>query len=152
LWKANRLFSKKIRTVTEDRKTGMVTLTIEWTDPVVAAKWANDLVRLTNDYLRDKAIRESEQHIAYLNREAANTDVAEVRAAIYKVLESEIKNVMLAKGPGEYALKVIDPATPPEKKSGPTRSLWVLGGFLGGLVMAFTALFLREAWRAAPQA
>jgi uncharacterized protein involved in exopolysaccharide biosynthesis len=147
-WQGNKLFAQKVRLVTEDKKTGLVTLTITWTDPATAARWANDLVRLTNDYLRGKAIRESEQHIVYLNGEAASTDVAQVRTAIYTVLESEIKNVMLAKGPGDYALKVIDPAIPPEKKSGPFRALWALGGMFGGLVLSFLVLFLRGAWRA----
>jgi hypothetical protein len=97
--------------------------------------------------LRAKAIRESEQHIAYLNAQAAITDVAQVRGAIYTVLESEIKNVMLAKGPGDYALKVIDPAVPAEEKTGPKGSLWGAAGFLVGLVLSMVVLYVRSAWR-----
>lgn len=147
LWKGNRKFVK-IRSVLEDKKTSLVTMTITWTDPDTAAKWANDLVSLTNEVLRAKAIRESEQHIAYLNAQAAITDVAQVRGAIYTVLESEIKNVMLAKGPGDYALKVIDPAVPPELKSGPKGSLWGAAGFFLGFVLSMVVLYVRSAWRA----
>lgn len=150
-WKANKLFLK-IRTVTEDKKTGLVTLTINWTDAATAARWANDFVKLTNDYLREKAIAESEQHIAYLNQEAAKTDVAQVRTAIYTVLESEIKNVMLARGPGDYALKVIDPAIAPERKSSPKLSIWLPGGFGAGLLLSGIFLFVRSAWRGSPPA
>jgi uncharacterized protein involved in exopolysaccharide biosynthesis len=146
LWKANRKF-ESMRTVTEDKKSGLVKLTIIWTEPVTAARWANQLVKLANDTLRDRAIQESDQHITYLNREAANTDLAPIRTAIYSVLESEIKNVMLAKGPGDYALKVIDPAVTPELKAGPKRALWVLGGGAGGLVLAVLVLIIRAAWR-----
>jgi uncharacterized protein involved in exopolysaccharide biosynthesis len=151
LWKANKKFGK-LRTVIDDKKTSLVTVTIEWTDPQIAARWANDLVKLTNDTLRAKAIHESEQHIAYLNEQAANTDVSQVRTAIYAVLESEIKNVMLAKGPGDYALKVIDPAVPPELKSGPKLHLWVMGGFFIGLLLSTAVLFVRNALRAAAPA
>jgi hypothetical protein len=147
LWKANRKFAK-LRVVAEDKKTSLVTLTITWTDPVTAAKWANDLVAMTNDVLRAKAIHESEQHIAYLNEQAATTDVAQVRAAIYTVLESEIKNVMLAKGPGDYALKVIDPALVSEMKAGPKGSLWAAGGLFFGFLLSLLILFVRSAWRA----
>ncbi len=148
LWKANRLF-KKYRTVTEDKKTQLTNMTIEWTDPQTAATWANGLVAAANDFLRKKAIAESEEHIAYLNEEAAKTDVAQVRAAIYAVLESEIKNVMLAKGPGDYALKVIDPAFPPEQRSSPILIVWVLvGGFIG-FVLSMIIIFFRRAWNAA---
>src|SRR6266702_1715040 len=61
LWKGNAYFNKSIRTVTTDAKTGLATLTIKWTDPHAAAKWANDLVNITNDYLRRKAIDESQR-------------------------------------------------------------------------------------------
>jgi uncharacterized protein involved in exopolysaccharide biosynthesis len=147
LWKANKMF-EKIRTVSEDKKTGLTTMTIAWTDAATAAKWANDLVGAANDYLRNKAIRESEQHIAYLNEQAAKTDVAQVRSAIYTVLESEIKNEMLAKGPGDYALKVIDPAFPPERRSSPLPFLWAGVGAFAGLMLSFAVLFLRMAWKA----
>jgi len=147
LWKANRKF-QTIRTVLEDKKTGLVKVTITWTDPVLAASWANELVKLANDTLRARAINESQQHIAYLHEEVANTDLTPIRTAIYSVLESEIKNAMLARGPGDYALKVIDPAVPPELKSGPYRSLWVLGGAMGGFILAALVLFIRSAWRA----
>jgi uncharacterized protein involved in exopolysaccharide biosynthesis len=146
LWKANRKF-ESIRTLTEDKKSGLMKLTISWTEPATAARWANQLVKLANDTLRSKAIRDSEQHITYLNAEAANTDLAPIRTAIYSVLESEIKNVMLAKGPGDYALKVIDPAVTPELKAGPKRLLWVLGGGAAGFVLAVLVLLVRAAWR-----
>jgi uncharacterized protein involved in exopolysaccharide biosynthesis len=150
LWKGNKVFTR-IRDVVEDKKSGLVTVTIRWTDPTTAARWVNDLIKLTNDYLREKAIRESDQHIAYLNQEAAKTDVSQVRAAIYTVLESEIKNVMLARGPGDYALKVIDPAVPPENKAFPKLSIFMLVGFVAGVFLSTLVVFLRHAWRSAPR-
>lgn len=149
LWKASEAFAK-IRNVAEDKKLSLTTLTITWTDPVTAAKWANDLVKAANQALRNQAIEESQQHIVYLNNEANQTDVAQIRAAIYAVLESEIKNVMLAKGPGDYALKVIDPAIPPEKRSGPQPLLWAIGGASLGLVLAVFVILLRRAWQEDP--
>lgn len=146
LWQGANQFAK-VRDVLQDRRTGIYTLAVTWRNPQLAAKWANDLVKLTNDYLRAQAITISEQHISYLQQQAANTDVSEVRAAIYGVLESEIKNVMLAKGPGDYALKVIDPAVPPESSDRPRVPLWVGGGFAVGIFLSTVALFLRSAWK-----
>src|SRR5579859_7195596 len=37
VWKGNKFF-EKIRLVTEDKKSGLVTMTITWTDPVLAAR------------------------------------------------------------------------------------------------------------------
>lgn len=146
LWDANRVFERRIRMVSEDPKSGLVRMTITWSDPKWAAAWANGLVALTNSYLRQRAITESEHHIAYLNEQAAKADVAEIRTAIYQVLESEIKNAMMARGTDEYALRVLDPAVPPEIKSAPSRIRWVAGGFFGGLLIAALMTLIRATW------
>jgi uncharacterized protein involved in exopolysaccharide biosynthesis len=145
LWKAVKKFSR-IRRVVDDKKSGLTTLTITWTDAALAAKWANDLVKLTNDELRGKAVQESEHHVAYLSEQAAKTDVQQVRLATYTILADEIKNLMLAKGPGDFALRVLDPATASERKSGPFRSLWVLAGMLIGFAAAVSYVFMRDVW------
>jgi uncharacterized protein involved in exopolysaccharide biosynthesis len=150
LWKANRLFDKSVRRVTMSGKTGLVSLTITWTDPALASKWANDLVHLTNDYLRNKAIEETQRNISYLNAEAAKTNVIEARQAIFSVLRNEIDRAMLARGSQEYAFKVLDPAVQPELASSPVKKLWTLAGFGGGLFLAMLFSYLRTAWREAP--
>lgn len=135
-WQANRLFEGRVRSVRIDAKTGLVTMTITWTDPKTAARWANGLVRMTNDYLRNRAVEESARNIAYLNSEASKTDMVGVKQAIYEILESEISKEMLARGSDEYALKVIDPAVPPERRSSPVLKLWTGVGVLGGAFLA----------------
>jgi uncharacterized protein involved in exopolysaccharide biosynthesis len=147
LWKANKYFKNKIRTMTTESKTGLVTLNITWKDPQLAANWANQLVQMTNDYLRDQAIRESERNIAYLNEQATKTDVVGVRQALYTLLQNEINKEMLARGNNEYALKVVDPAFAPENPSSPIVILWVLIGFFGGLLTSFFVIFLRDSWQ-----
>jgi uncharacterized protein involved in exopolysaccharide biosynthesis len=144
LWKGNLLFRQKIRTLNNDTKTGLSTLTINWTDPVTAARWANDLVKMTNDYLRDKAIRESESNIAYLNDQATKTDVLGVKQAIFSILQSQISKAMLARGSEEYALKVVDPAFAPERPSSPQPVLWVGIGFAAGLMCSIVVITLRK--------
>jgi uncharacterized protein involved in exopolysaccharide biosynthesis len=142
LWKANQFFNKTVRTVTSEAKTGIVTLEIKWKDPRAAAKWANELVKLTNNYLRAKAIEESDRNIAYLNSEAAKTDVVQVKQAIYTVLQSEISKEMLARGSDEFALKVLDPAVPPEKPSSlPPVLLIAIGLFGSAGIFLLLAIF-----------
>jgi len=148
LWKANQYFKTRIRGVATDTKTGLVVVSITWTDPKLAAQWANALVRLANDYLRDKAIRESERNIAYLTDEAAKTDVVGVKQAIFAILQDEINKVMLARGSIDYALKVVDPAFAPEIAASPKRLLWLGSGLAGGLGLSIFAVFLGNAWRA----
>ena len=134
LWQGMK-YLQQLLNVSENAKTGLVTLTITWKDPQVAATWANDIVKATNDYLRDKAIKESQRNIDYLNEQAAKTPSVEVRNAIFMVMETEIKKAMVARGSEEYALKVVDPAIPPERPSFPRPRFWILGGFMIGLML-----------------
>jgi hypothetical protein len=74
-------------------------------------------VKLANDDLRDQAIEESERDISYLSDQVVKTNVLQLRDAIYSLMENEIKEEMLARGSEQYALKVVDPAIPPERLS-----------------------------------
>ncbi len=146
-WQATERFKKDIRSVSQERKTGLVTLTVTWTDPVIAAEWANGLVQMTNEYSRSKAIQESERNIAFLNEQAAKSNVIEARRAIFSVLESEINKAMLARGNPEFALKVIDPAVAPERPTSPQRKLWVVAGFMAGVLLGSLIVLIRHSVR-----
>jgi uncharacterized protein involved in exopolysaccharide biosynthesis len=147
MWKATRYFRSSVRRVKVDNLTGLVNVTVTWTDPELAAQWANGLVALSNKYLREKAIAESESNIAYLNKEAQQTDLVGAKQAIYAILQSEINKSMLARGRAEYAFKVIDPAKTPEIRSSPIRLLWLLGGFAFGAFFSVVYVFVRATWR-----
>ncbi len=146
LWKAIQNFNKHVRTITTDTKTGLVTLTVRWNDPRVAAKWANGLVKLTNDYEREAALVESDRNIAYLTQQAAATDVVGIKQAVYNLLQSEINKSMIARGTDEYAFKVIDPALVSEMAAFPQKKIWVLTAFFGSLILAIFFAFCRIAW------
>jgi uncharacterized protein involved in exopolysaccharide biosynthesis len=146
-WKANNLFKNRVRSVTSDAKSGLVTLSIKWKDPQTAAKWANDLVAMTNDYQRGRAIEETDRNIAFLNDQALKNNVVEVKQAIYKILESEISKGMVARGSREYAFKILDPAVAPEKPTTPPPPIWILAGAFGGLFLSSVVVLLRSRWR-----
>jgi uncharacterized protein involved in exopolysaccharide biosynthesis len=146
LWKASMQFNKKIRKVATDNKSGLITMTITWHDPQQAAQWANDLIRLANDYLRTQAIEESERNIAYLNEQAAKTTIVEAKQAIYSILRTQINKVMLARGTDQYAFKVIDPAAPPEQPSSLGAVLSAVLGALAGFLLASMLILIHAAW------
>jgi uncharacterized protein involved in exopolysaccharide biosynthesis len=146
LWKANAYFTKKIRLVSIDAKTGIVTMQITWIDPKQAAIWANGLVSMTNDYLRTQAIAEAQRNIDYLNDQGAKTTVVSIKDVIYNILENEINKEMLARGTREYALKVLDPAQPPERPSSLPPIVLAFIGFVGGLGLSLLLTFFRIVW------
>ena len=60
-----------IRKVSEEVKTGLITVSFEWQDPQVAAAWANEYVALANDGCGAEAISETQLSIKYLKTSSA---------------------------------------------------------------------------------
>jgi uncharacterized protein involved in exopolysaccharide biosynthesis len=140
-------FSGSIRQISEDRRTGIMILSITWSDRVLAAQWANALVAEADAALRQRGIAELGHSIDYLKQEAAQATDVEIRAAVYKVMESELKDQMLARTRDSYAFEVLDPAVPPDArdKDSPNRILYLaLGGAFGLLVGSAWALARRS--------
>jgi hypothetical protein len=138
-------FDRSIRLVSEDRRTRLVTMTIEWKDPNQAAEWANLLVDRLNERMRRQALLEAEANVKYLQGELnANTAVA-LHQAIGTLLESEMQKLMLARGNRDFAFRVIDRADVPKRRSKPNRTLIVMaatvvGGCLSVLVVGLLVL------------
>jgi uncharacterized protein involved in exopolysaccharide biosynthesis len=135
-------FALKVRQIAEDRRTGIVTVAIIWSDRVLAAQWANALIAEADDALRQRGIAELTRSLDYLKAESAETSEVEVRSAVYKLMETELKNAMLARTRDAYAFKILDPAVvrDPKDIDSPNKPLIVfLGlifGFLFGVVVA----------------
>jgi uncharacterized protein involved in exopolysaccharide biosynthesis len=140
-------FSKKVRQVTEDRRTGIVTISVIWSDRFAAAQWANWLVAEADAALRERAVAEQGRSIEYLESESGKTSTVEIQSAISKVMETELKNAMLARTRDSYAFKVIDPASvrDPKDKDSPNKPLIVfLGAVLGFAVGVIVAAVRRR--------
>jgi uncharacterized protein involved in exopolysaccharide biosynthesis len=140
-----RMFDRQVRSVVEDRKTGLVTVAVDWKDPAVAADWANGIVALANDTLRARAMQEATDTLAYLDRELARTEKVELRTSMFQLVEAQQKTLMLASTRPDYALRVIDPAvTPgPRDRLRPKRAVMsIVATGLGGLLGCVMALVL----------
>jgi uncharacterized protein involved in exopolysaccharide biosynthesis len=142
-WDAYKKFSDSVRDVREDRSTGLVTLSVQWTDPAVAAQWANELVSSVNTSLREKAVDTSNKAIAYLQEQLARTTVVDLQQVLHRLIESEMKKIILANVNTEFAFRVIDPAVVPEEAFWPKAlPLMVLGTLVGLMLGIFAALVL----------
>ena len=138
---------EKVRTVSDDKKTGLVTLGIRWKDPETAANWANLMVQRLNSRLRAQALAESQRNVDFLQKEMAATSVVSLQQSMGRVLEGEMQKLMLARGNEQFAFKVIDPATPPKQRDAPKRALIAIVATLAGGFLGLLAVFLRKAIR-----
>jgi uncharacterized protein involved in exopolysaccharide biosynthesis len=143
---AARVF-ETLRVVAEDRRTGLVTLSVRWKDADTAANWANLMVQRLNSRLRAQALAESQRNVDFLQKEMAATSVVSLQQSMGRVLEGEMQKLMLARGNEQFAFKVIDPATPPKQRDAPKRaSIAILSTLIGGF-LGLLAVFLRKAIR-----
>jgi uncharacterized protein involved in exopolysaccharide biosynthesis len=142
-----RFFAKKIRTVVEEKKTGLVTLSIEWTDAETAALWANLLVERTNDRMQQRALTEAEANVAYLKEQLAMSTLVTMQQSIGRVLESELQKLLLARANNEFAFRILDHPEIPKSPSKPQRVLIIAAAFFGGGGVSVAFLMFRNVFR-----
>jgi uncharacterized protein involved in exopolysaccharide biosynthesis len=146
VWEAYNDFTKDVLEIREDRRTGLVTIAVEWTNPEEARQWVTEIVARTNAHLKQRAIQEGEKNLAYLQSQVQQIGQVELVQALYGLVEEQLKQMMVAKGGDEFALKTVDPAVVPKKRIRPSRVLTSLVGlFVGGLLGVLVTLG-RASW------
>lgn len=129
------VFSKGVLSVSQNKESGLYTVSVKNYSPYVAQQWVNWLIEDINKVMRERTIAEASQNLAYLNTQLQKTAVADMQSTFYKLIEDQTKSLMLAEVQEEFIFKVIDPAVVPELKEGPKRALiCVLGTLLGGML------------------
>lgn len=140
------LFNTRIRTISQDQKTGIVTLAITWKDRGTAAAWANTLATRLNEDMRSRAIADSIATNRQLQEQLDKTSVVELQQAIYRLMEMQIKREVLARSRSDYAFAVVDPAvvSDADRFVSPKRALILLSALIIGLACAVIFVILRE--------
>jgi len=144
MWRAVRVFKDSLSKIKRDQMKNTTKITVEWSDPATAARWANGLVGLANEMMRTHALAEASRNIEYLNKQLGGTTDVQLRQNLYDILETQNQTLMLANGRSEYAFRVIDPAVPPEVRSRPQLILVLLISLGLGLAVGCTVAFVRE--------
>jgi uncharacterized protein involved in exopolysaccharide biosynthesis len=142
--RAYKYFDKRIRSVLLDKKTGLVTIQIDWRDPLEAAAWNNELVQRLNTEMRARAIDKANASLSYLEKELSRTNQVPTRDAINRLVEAQVKQRMLANVTQEFAFRVVDKALPPDRDDPimPQTALWLSGGVALGLVIGVARALL----------
>jgi uncharacterized protein involved in exopolysaccharide biosynthesis len=149
LAQAYKYFNSEIRRVSRDRQTNLVTVQIEWPDRELAAAWANELVSRLNAEMRARAIEKAEASLEFLEKELEATALVGTREAINRLVESEIRDRMLANVTHEFAFRVVDPALPPDPTDPirPNKLLLLLMGPMLGFGIGVVAALVLRSWR-----
>ena len=139
-WELFKKFSGMF-SVSEDKKTGMVSISVEYFSPQLAKEWVDRLVIGINQHMQSRKLEKVNINIQYLEAQIEKTSIAEMREVFYTIIEEQIKSKMLAEASPEYAFVTVSPAMVPEEKSQPKRALiCILGTLLGGMLSVLWVL------------
>lgn len=140
-------FQENVLRVHLDDNSGLVTVTIEWIDPAVAAEWANLLVMRLNNRLRERSLREAELNISFLREELVGANVIVLQQSIARLLEVEMQKAMLARVNEEFAFRVIDTAEAPKRRFWPKRTQIVMLAVVIGALLSSLFVLVRHVAR-----
>jgi uncharacterized protein involved in exopolysaccharide biosynthesis len=129
--------------IQQSKDTGMVTVSIEYYSPFLAQKWVSMLVTELNEFMRERDTEEAKRSMSYLEKQLHETQIEEVRSALFQLIEEQTKTLMLTQISNEYAFKIIDPPVASEKRAKPSRALICIVGTLFGGFLACFLVFLR---------
>ena len=127
---------------------GMVLLSLEFTDRVLAANIANAIVSYINEMMRNEAIQEAEKSIDFLEGELKKTNLVNSQSILYSLIEQQTEKIMIASVRDQYTFKVIDPAVVPDERISPNRRnivmfFGLIGVFIGLCAVAFVVALPR---------
>ena len=141
-WSLFKAFSG-ILSVSEDKKSGLVSVSIEYYSPLIAKQWLDLYVAAINEHMQKREMAKVTRNIEYLQAQIKKTNIAEMQEVFYTIIEEQIKSKMLAEASPEYAFVAVSPSMVPEEKSQPKRALMcILGTLLGGMLSVLLVLVL----------
>jgi len=141
-WKLFQDFVEML-SVSEDKKSGLVSVSIEYYSPQIAKHWLDLYVAAINGHMQERKMAEVTRNITYLEAQIKKTNIAEMKEVFYTIIEEQIKSKMLAEASPDYAFVPVSPSMVPEEKSQPKRALiCILGTLLGGMLSVLWVLVI----------
>jgi LPS O-antigen subunit length determinant protein (WzzB/FepE family) len=144
-WQLFEKFSEMLA-VSEDKKSGLISVSIEYYSPQIAKQWLDLYISSINKHMQARQVVKVSNNIEYLEAQIEKTSITEMQEVFYTIIEEQIKSQMLAEASPDYAFVAVSPSMVPEEKSQPKRALiCILGTLLGGILSVLTVLVLRFA-------
>jgi len=130
--------------ISQDKTSGLISLSVDYYSPVIAKEWADKLVKSINFHLQKQDREEATKSIAYLNKKIKETNITDMQSVFYQLIEEQTKTLMLAEVSDEYVFRTLSPAKVAEEKAKPKRALIAILGFLLGGMLAVIIVFIRH--------
>ena len=128
--------TKEIMSVSEDKKTSFVTLSVQHKSPVIAQQWVEIMMDQIDQVMRDQDRQTARKSIEYLNSLAPTINYEEIKQTLASLQQEQMKRLMMVEANENYIFKVLDSPIVPEMKVKPQRSLIVILGTMLGMMLS----------------
>ena len=136
------VFKSKHLSISEEKKSGFITISIRHQSPFIAKQWTELIVDEVNSFYRQKDKLESEKAVTYLSKQISMTGLFEVKQVLAQLLQDETKKLTLIEANQAYVFDYIDPPVVMEEKSEPKRAIiCILISLFGGMLSVILVLF-----------
>lgn len=132
-----------ITKASQDKTTGLVTVSIEHISPVIAKDWVDWLIIDLNQHIKQKDVQEAQTSVVFLEEQIKKTSIADMQKMFYQLIEKQYQVIMLANVRDQYMFKVLSPAVVPQNKSSPQRVLIIVVYTLFGFMFSAAIIFMR---------
>ena len=144
-WELYQAFSERIE-VSEDKKSGLISVSIEYYSPQIAKQWLDLYISSINKHMQERQMIKVTSNIEFLEAQIEKTAITGMREVFYTIIEEQIKSKMLAEASPNYAFEAVSPSMVPAEKSQPKRALiCILGVLLGGMLSVLLVLVMHYA-------
>ena len=130
--------------ITEDKKTGFITLKIKHQSPYAAMQLVELMTAQINSFYRVKDKQKAEKSVAFINQQIASTNFAEIKQVLANILQQEMQKLVLIEANKSYVYEYLDPPAVMERKSEPSRALIVFLGAFFGILLGVIIVILRH--------
>ena len=130
--------------ISEDKKTGYIVLSIKHQSPQLAKQWVTIIFEEVNSFYRQKDKAQSERAVTFLNKQLIENNLSEIKKVTASLLEKEIQKLALVEANKDYVFEYVYPPSVMEKKSEPNRFLIFILSLILGLLSGIIIVLLRH--------
>jgi len=134
----------EVLSVDNDPTAGFITISVSHVSPIFAKDLLELIAQEINQLMRLRDLKEASDSIEYLQEEAEQTKLIEIKESINELIKAQLETKMLSNVRKDYVLKPIEPPYLPEVKNSPNRMLILLIGAFVGFMIGFLLVLVRS--------
>ena len=133
---------KKIMSISVDKKSDYVTLSIDHQSPYIAQQWVEIILNQIDRLMRDHEKSDATRSVEYLNAIAPTVNYDAIKKALSMLQQEQMKRLMMVESNSNYIFTVLDAPIASEERASPKRTIIVLiGSIIGFIFGCISVLF-----------